>query len=270
MSREGLTRAGFALNAACLRLFWRADELYEGRNSLMYAVIPYSVLREHMTEEAKEQTDNSRFRMVALTYDDGGAGLYTKRLTYALRENASQATFFIVGDRFSSNRFNHIRQHNMGNSVQSHTWEHEYYETGGDEKVFRFKKKMSDMMEDLIGLAPVIMRAPGGKVGVYQRVKIGYPLIQWSLTSGDATSTTPDPEKIANRVLMNIKNGDIVLMHDLRPNVYKYSDTVMESLNAQGILCVTVEEMYMNAGIPLEADRTYIGLNPDTQGEPKE
>lgn len=262
ITREKLEQADFALGAASLRLIWKADELYEGRETLMYVQIPYSRLREYMTPEAQEQTDNHRFRMVALTYDDGGAGLYTKRLTYALRENACQATFFVVGNRYMNNRYNHIRQHNMGNSVQSHNWEHEYYDSADAGKVFPMKQKMEEMLGELIGLPPVLMRAPGGHTTVFVNEKVGYPLIQWSLISGDADSNDrPDEEKVARVVSTSIRNGDIVLMHDLRPNVYLYSNTIMENMNKQGILCVTVEEMFMNAGVTLEKNRIYTCLD---------
>ena len=69
--KKQLETAPFTMGAARLTLTYRADALYPGKNTLLHVNIDYQKLRQHMTPSAFAQTDNSRFRMAALTYDDG-------------------------------------------------------------------------------------------------------------------------------------------------------------------------------------------------------
>ena len=69
---EALQGAAFTLGAARLMLTYRADALYPGKNTLLHVVLYYPQVRPYMTPRAQAQTDNSRFRMVALTYDECG------------------------------------------------------------------------------------------------------------------------------------------------------------------------------------------------------
>lgn len=252
---ESLASADFVMSVACMRLVYHASCLYEGRETLMYVTVPYSDIRACMTAEALRQTDNSRYRKVALTFDDGPAGGYTKRLTYALRDWGAQATFFIVGERMESNQYNMVRGINMGYSLQSHTWTHDYLSAGDEGRVLSRRDRMAEAFRDMIGTEPVMMRAPGGREAVYISAECGYPLIHWSVISGDA-----DFDKSISSIIgavSGVRDGDIVLMHDLNSHVYEYGRTILERLAARGFLCVTVDELFMDAGIALKADRVY-------------
>ena len=102
-SAESLRDAAFTLGATRLTLTYRADALYPGTNTLLHVHIPYPDIREMMTDYGKAQTDNSRFKMLALTYDDGPARGTTRKLLEALRRHGAQATFFIVGKNIARN-----------------------------------------------------------------------------------------------------------------------------------------------------------------------
>ena len=77
-SRDALENAAFTLTPAKLELHYRADTLYPGKNTLMHVKLYYSALRPLMTDLGREVTDNSKYKMIALTFDDGGAKAYTR------------------------------------------------------------------------------------------------------------------------------------------------------------------------------------------------
>ena len=256
-SRESLENANFTLGGARLMLTYRADAVYPGKNTLLHVILYYPQIRPMMTQRAQAQTDNSRFRMVALTYDDGGARALTRGVLDALRNYGAQATFFIIGKNI---RFNHeymVRQQNSGCSMQSHTYNHYYTQELTVEAIWAEKEKMAEEMSDLIGVAPTMMRAPGGDERIYIRGEIGYPLIHWSLASGD--SGNPHYQKIAQRVIGNVRDGEVVLMHDINENVANYTKRIVEDLCNRGFLCVTVEELFADAGIELVDQAVYYG-----------
>ena len=79
--------------------------------------------------------------------------------------------------------------------------------------------------------------------------------MHWSLAAGD--SGNGQTKSIVPRVLNQIDHGDIVLMHDLNSECPRYTNKILTSLCEQGYLCVTVEELFIACGVPLEENRVY-------------
>ncbi len=254
-SQESIRQAPFTLSAAQMTLTYRADAVYPGRTSLLHVRLDYPTIRGMMTPYGLKQTDNSRYRMVALTYDDGGARGITRALLDELRNYGARATFFMVGYRIASNQDIVMRQQNANHSLQSHTFTHSYPDELKDGDAHKEKAQMIKAMNDLIGVVPTMMRAPGGRYNHYQRQQIGYPLMQWSLASWDSGNTHYD--KIAQRVINSSKDGEVVLMHDINEGCPSYSRDILRAFEERGIMCVTVEELFIDAGVALETGHVY-------------
>ena len=252
---EAIKSAAFTMGPVRLTLTYRADALYPGKNSLLHVNIPYSELRRYMTPIAYAQTDNSRFRMVALTYDDGPVRDTTRKVMDELRSHGASATFFIVGRRMAGHRDFLARQQDANYSIQSHTYTHRYAGKINTEEAFAEKAQFAAELAEITGVAPVMMRAPGGMDEFYTGREIGYPVMHWSLAAGD--SGNGQTKSIVPRVLNQIDHGDIVLMHDLNSECPRYTNKILTSLCEQGYLCVTVEELFIACGVPLEENRVY-------------
>lgn len=251
-TREALEGAAFTLGAASLVLTYRADAVYPGHETLLHVRVPYAQLRPEMTDLGQSQTDNSRFRMVALTYDDGCAQRNTLYLLDQLRCFGAQATFFVLGERIASNHNVLARQQNAGYSVQTHTWGHHYtWELSREEKLEE-RDRFAEALAAVTGVPPALMRAPGGSEEGYD---VGYPLIHWSLATGDSSSD--NVQEIVERTKWSLDDGDIVLMHDINANCSKYTREIVESLTERGYMLVTVQELFLDAGIPLEDGMVY-------------
>ena len=254
-TREALRDARFTLGAARLTLTYRADAVYPGRGTLLHVQLYYPDIRPLMTEWAQRQTDNSRFRMVALTYDDGPAGTSTRRVLDELRAAGAQATFFQVGRSILRNQDIVCRQQDAGYSLQSHSYTHKYPDRQNAETMLEEKQRVIDDFAALTGVVPTMMRAPGGMDAYYVRRAIGYPLIHWSLAAGD--SGTEDYKRIASRLTHNVSHGDIVLMHDMNSVCWRYTHELLADLQQKGYLCVTVEELFAHTGVPLIDNAVY-------------
>lgn len=252
---EAIREMGFTLGAARLSLTVRADAVYPGKNTLLHVNVPYSKLKPMMTKYGLEQTDNSRFKMAALTYDDGPNRGATRQVLEALRRHGAQATFFVVGERFGNNQDMLAREQNGNYSIQSHTYSHKYPDDLQKGEAERDKARMEEALGDLIGVVPTMMRAPGGHAAYYCRREIGYPLIQWNLASGD--SGNPHIDKIAQKVIGSAGDGKIILMHDLNGGSPKYTQSVLSALTERGFLFVTVEELFEDAGVELRKNVAY-------------
>ena len=255
-AREALESASFTLTPAKMELHYRADALYPGKNTLMHVKLYYSALRPLMNAQGQEITDNSMYKMVALTYDDGGVRGVTNNLVRCLRRYGANATFFIVGTMMNNNHDIMCRQQDAGYAMASHNYIHVYDGINAD-TVSKWKKQYDALMDSIIGVRPTYMRAPGGNSAKFTSARVGLPVIHWSLSSSDADSK--DVDEVAKRVMNGARDGDVVLMHDLNPLSSDYSEMILEELENRNFLCVTVDELFDHYGVTLEPNTIYWG-----------
>lgn len=257
LCRKNVLRAtAFTLSAAKLCLHYRADALYPGKNTLMHVNLYYRDIRPYMTETAQAQTDNSNYKLIALTYDDGGARSYSMNTIDQLRLYGANATFFVVGTTFYKNHDVLCREQDAGFSVQSHNYEHVYQNLNAD-NIFNWKEKQARQLSDVTGSVPTLMRPPGGIYGPYQKAQVGYPLILWSVLSND--SGNGNAGAVAATVINHARDGAVVLLHDLNPVSYKYSSVFLPNLISRGFQCVTVDELFAHYGVELQPNVAYYG-----------
>ena len=255
-SREMLADAGFTLSVAFLQLHFRADALYPDKQTLMHVRVPYAALAGHLTAAAAVQTDNSGYKLVALTYDDGPVRLRTQALLSNLRAGGAGATFFIVGSRIVIGRDLLCYAQDTGFSLASHTYDHRYkWQNSGI--VVSSRDRLNAELSAVTGTKARIMRAPGGDERVFIEEQVGMPLIHWSLVSHSDGGLVPNPHGEARRLAAICQDGDIVLLHDLYGGTEEMAAFLPQLLAERGFLCVTVEELFAARGIPLEPDTVY-------------
>ena len=160
-----------------------------------------------------------------------------------------------MGEQCPNNRDILLRQQDSKHSIQSHSYSHRYRDEIRRSDAQKEKQKMIELLGGLTGVVPTMMRAPGGQYDHYIRWEIGYPLIQWSLASGDSGNKHYD--QIADRVIRNARDGAVILLHDINPGSPVYTEEILRSLAERGILCVTVEELFSDAGVALQENVAY-------------
>lgn len=262
-SYEQLQHTPFTLTGGSLRLHFRADSLYPGRNTLMHVRILYSDIRPHMLEEAQHQTDNSAYKLAALTFDDGPAHFASISTVETLMKHGADATFFLVGNMMAKGHYVMAYEHDLGYPLAYHSYEHMTEGLGIDTCIPAEWEKFSLEIGEITGKVPSIMRAPGGNEAPFIQMKIGLPLIHWSVSAGDGTGNRAydanDRRIIAGNVGIGAQDGAVILMHDLRPACYQYLDLALEKLEERGFLCVTVEELFDAYGVKLQPNIRYNG-----------
>ncbi len=258
-SKEALENAAFTLGAVKLELHYPAAVLYPNRSTLMHVKIYYRDLAGMMTPEAALQTDNSRYRMVALTFDDGPRYNGTINLLDDLQAYGAKATFFLIGDQIGKNKDVVQRQHDEGHTVASHTWNHSEPKNLTTQQMFEHKAVFDQLLTDTIGLPAPYMRAPGGMYQAYVKIGIGLPLIQWSYISGDIA--IDNYGKIKANVATNAKHGGIVLLHDTKTVTVKAIRGILFLLQNKGFLFVTVEDLFVHNNMSLEPNVVYRDAN---------
>lgn len=261
-TREALLETPFMLGPVCLSLHYEARTLYPKQGSLMRVTVPYSALKDMMTEYGRKQTDNSNYKMVALTFDDGPAHTTTATLLNNLRHNGAQATFFIVGDRIEEHAYIVLRENDENHSIQSHHFKHTDTSKSTIGRIQSYTEKMYKAMTETFGLGPLMLRAPYGIFDYFIKAKVNLPLIEWDVDTKDWTGKSS--AAVLNVVKKEVKEGSIILMHDIKDHTPESGRLAAEWLYNNGYMCVTVEDLFMNYGQEMVPNKIYYRVKTET------
>lgn len=212
--------------------------------------VPYVYVRPYLPESVKQnvkEDDSIRVidvtkKMVAITYDDGPHGVYTKQLLDIFEEYNSVATFFEVGQNLQYAPDQLLRMDEMGCEIASHTWSHANLQTSSSEKIKQQLKDANDEFESILGYVPTLLRPPYGAVGSSLKEISDQYLIGWSVDTMDWSSRDKDA------VIKTVKNekdldGDVILMHSLYKSTVDASKELIPWLIENDYQLVTVSEM---------------------------
>ena len=192
--------------------------------------------------------------MVALTFDDGPYDRVTNRIVKVLAKHDSRATFFVVGNRVERYADTMKNAYNKGNQIATHTFDHGDLSKMKKKQIRRELKRAFRVMKKINGENPTMLRPPYGNVNDKMRQTIRIPMIYWNVDTEDWASRNKN--KILSRC-KSIKDGDIVLMHDLYPSTAAAVEKLVPKLRKKGFQLVTVEELFYYKGIDAKGGKVY-------------
>lgn len=265
-SREGIENAAFMLGPVCLTLHYEARTLYPDRPTLMRVSVPYSRLEGMLTDYGRELTDNSMYKMVALTFDDGPSYTNSIKVINHLRHAGAQGTFFLVGDRIQEYLDVVMRENDENHSLQSHHYKHVDADKSTVERVQSYTRKFYDTLTEAVGTAPLMLRAPYGNFKMFQKAKIDLPFIEWDVDTKDWTGRSSGA--VLSTVKELVTDGSILLMHDIKDNTPASAQKVIQWLQENGYMCVTVEDLFYHNHQPFTPHQIFFRIDPYT-GEEK-
>ncbi len=200
-------------------------------------------------------------RYVALTFDDGPSGRFTRRLLDGLMERDVQVTFLLCGYRMQQYPEITARIAAEGHEIGLHGYSHGAMDAMNRAQLDREIRDCLDLMPE--GCTPVFLRPPGGKSGKNVRgaaEDAGLSLLAWDVDPRDwATSNAQQVEKA---VLSKVRDGDVVLLHDMSDSSVEAALVIVDTLLAQGFRLVTVSELANIRGVPIVPGRNYSRFPP--------
>ncbi|MCI8660915.1 MAG: polysaccharide deacetylase family protein [Lachnospiraceae bacterium] len=200
--------------------------------------------------------------MVALTYDDGPSKNSTPRILEILRENGGKATFFMVGSRAQKFEATIRQMVEQGCEVANHTYDHTLMTKVDPAELERQLELTNQVVANAGGVTPVLMRPCGGATndaGMGVAGAISMPAILWSIDTLDWK--TRDVDATVSAVLDHVKDGDIILMHDLYDTAAGASEIVIPELIRRGYQLVTVSELASYRG-GMTPGQSYYKFHP--------
>lgn len=200
---------------------------------------------------------DTRKPMVALTFDDGPHAGITDGILDVLDEHDSVATFFIVGERVEKNA--EILKHAifLNCELGHHTFSHQDMSTLSrsqlDEQLSMTQKAITEYVDDQYVMK--IARPTFGNTSTDLQNYMEFPLILWSIDTRDWSHKNAD--KSVAEVLMHVKDGDVILMHDDYASTLEAVQLLVPELIKRGYQLVTVSELFTYKQIELVPARIY-------------
>ena len=192
--------------------------------------------------------------MVALTYDDG-PGKYTDKLLDCLEENNAKATFFMLGENAEKYPDVIKRLYDSGMELGNHTYDHQMLPSLSSEQVTEEIGKTNSIIENAAGVPADSLRPPGGSLNETVQELAGMPIIKWSLDTKDWKTKSADATY--QKVMDNVQDGSVVLMHDIHEWSVEASLRLIPELVEKGYKLVTVQELAEAKGIELKDGEVY-------------
>ncbi len=199
-----------------------------------------------------ELDKNGKF--IALTYDDGPSS-YTSYLLDTLEEHNAKATFFIVGNRADKYRDTIKRMDYLNMEISSHTFNHDLLTKLDEAGIQDTLNKTDEALIEIIGHGANLMRPVEGAVNELVQATVQKPIIRWDVDTLDWQ--TKNTQAIVDHVLENIKDGCIILMHDIYPTTIEASQILIPKLQEMGYQLVTIPELAEIRGIELTPGEIY-------------
>jgi len=150
----------------------------------------------------------------------------------------------MVGTNVDSNAAVIRRMAEQGCEVANHTNDHKYLTKIGAEGIRSQVGSVNQKIASACGVSPVLMRPPGGYVdGASLSVlgSMGMPAIMWSIDTRDWQHR--NAQRTIDTVLDQVKDGDIILMHDIYEPTAQAAEVLIPELTARGYQLVTVSEL---------------------------
>ena len=193
--------------------------------------------------------------VVALTYDDGPHPTVTHDILDVLEKYDAKATFFVVGSRVNEYKDCIIREAELGCEIGNHTYNHTILTSVGKSTMVNQVEKTNDAVEKLTGIRPVIVRPPGGSANSSVKSAGEYPLVNWSVDTLDWKNR--NSTSVTASVKRNVRDGSIILMHDLYGSTASATREIVPYLIDEGYQLVTVTQLMQLKGIYMEPGKIY-------------
>ncbi len=195
-------------------------------------------------------------KLVALTFDDGPSGRFTRKLLDGLEKWGVKATFLLCGYRMEQEPDISERIFREGHEIGLHGYSHKSMENMCRADVSLEIQKTLELLP--AGCEAVWLRPPGGMTGsttVSAAKAWGLSLLHWSVDPKDWA--THDAAAIERQVVLNVKDGDIILLHDMTDSSVNAALAIVDQLRSQGFRFVTVSELAKVRGARLQPGVEY-------------
>ena len=191
---------------------------------------------------------NADEKVVYLTFDAGYTNENVEKIIDTLKSEEVSGAFFILGNLAKSNPDTVKRIADNGNLVCNHTYTHKDLSEKTKEEISDEISRLESECERSAGVKVAkYFRPPEGKFSMNMLdavSSLGYKTVFWSFAYADwDNSKQMSPDKAKAKILDNIHNGAVLLLHPTSSTNAQILGDVIKELKAQGYRFGTLDEL---------------------------
>lgn len=199
---------------------------------------------EIQQKESVEESGVKEKPSIAITFDDGPSGRYTGRLLDGLKERNVKASFFLIGENAEENPELVERIYKEGHLIGNHTYSHVQMTHLSEEAAVREIERTDQVISAITGEHVAYMRPPFGAWQRELEVRMEVLPVLWSVDPLDWT--TENVDEIVSKVVTEVEEGDIILLHDCYASSVEAALRIVDILQKEGYEFVTVDRLLID------------------------
>lgn len=240
------------------KYFWNDNMVSDGSDSFVIDTSNNSVSRINKTNYEYDVVINRKIdkskKMIALTFDDG-PNYNTSKVIDVLNKYDIKATFFVLGSRAINNKDILKKMADSGMEIGNHTYNHLLLTKYDENKIRREIDDTSEVIYSATKKRPKLLRPSYGSVNNKIKKVANMPIIIWDIDTLDWKYH--NSKRITSRVVNKVRDGDIILMHDIYSASLNALSNIIPILQDNGYEFVTIDELFYYKGISLENGKVY-------------
>ncbi len=185
-------------------------------------------------------------KSIYLTFDEGYEAGYTEQILNTLKENDVTATFFITAHYVNTQPELVKRMINEGHIVGNHTVNHKSMPELTENQIKDEVMKLHEAIYEKFKYEMKYIRPPKGEFSentLKITKQMGYKTVMWSFAYEDWNEDKqPDENTAKKKILDNLHNGEIMLLHGNSKTNTNILDSVIREAKAIGYEFKSLDE----------------------------
>ena len=189
---------------------------------------------------------NNEKKYIYLTFDEGYEAGYTSKILEVLKNNQVKATFFITAHYVNTQEELVKQMIEEGHIVGNHTVNHKSMPDLSEEKIKKEILELHQTIYDKFNYEMKYMRPPKGEFSeksLSVTNSLGYKTVMWSFAYEDWNEDKqPEEEKSKAKILNNLHNGEIMLLHGNSKTNTNILDSIIKEAKQMGYEFKSLDE----------------------------
>lgn len=186
---------------------------------------------------------------VALSFDDGPNNVTTPKVLDILEAYDAPASFFVIGQNIDDSTAEQMkRAMKLGCEIQNHSFTHTFMSQLAAEEIQSEIQRTDELIEKYVGVRPWLFRPPFIDHNETMHKSIDHTFI-CGVGCNDWVPEVTAQQRY-DQVMANVKNGDVILLHDFpgNDNTVQALGNIIRDLRGRGFTLVTVTELFEKLG----------------------
>lgn len=189
---------------------------------------------------------NADSKNIYLTFDLGYEAGYTAEILNVLKENKVPAAFFITAHYVNTAPEVLKRMIDEGHIVGNHTVNHKSMPSLSKEELTKEVMSLHTAIYEQYHYEMKYLRPPKGEYSEYALEtihRLGYTTVMWSFAYADwDKAKQPSQQEAINKILQNIHNGEIMLLHATSKTNMEVLEEVIHKIQKMGYTFKSLDE----------------------------